>query len=76
MIPSLHDGLLLFVADLDNVLAKHFLCGPSVQFLVSLGDQVARRNPSLSVRLVQHPAHPPVGVPAVQDLYRVALFQR
>jgi len=76
VIPSLHDRLLLLVADLDNVFAKHFLCGPRVQLLVRLGDQVTRWNPSLSVGVVQHPAQPPIRVPAVQDFHHVAFFQR
>jgi len=76
MLPSLHDGFLLFVADLDDVLAEHFLCGPSVQLLIGLGNQVARRNPPLSVWVVQHPTQPPVCAPAVQYFHHVAFFQR
>lgn len=75
-LPSFHDRLLLFITDLNDVFAEHFLRGPRVELVFRLGHQVAWRHPAPSVRPARQATQPPVGRLGVEQLDLVALLER
>src|SRR6218665_2779472 len=75
ILPSFHNGLLLFVRNLNHIFTKYFLRAAGIQLrCFRFGDEVMRRNPAMFLRMLWFLTQPHFGAFSIQDFDNFILF--
>lgn len=75
-LPSLHNGFLFLILDLDDIIPEDFLCPPGVDLVLHLRFEVAWRHPALFLGLTRPSAQPSFRRLGVKDFHKVTFLQR